>query len=65
MSEGNISTGISLPTLLQVLFIGAKLSRLIDWRWIWVLTPTWGSFLIFVFVFLSIYKEKIIGNKKR
>ena len=31
----------SFPTLLTVLFIGLKLGNVIDWSWIWVLSPIW------------------------
>jgi len=29
------------PVLLTVLFIGLKLSDIIDWSWWWVLSPLW------------------------
>ena len=31
----------SLSTLLVVLFIGLKLGHVIDWSWVWVLSPLW------------------------
>ena len=33
---------IGFASLLQLLFIGLKISFMIDWAWIWVLTPLWG-----------------------
>ena len=35
-------------SLLTVLFIGLKLGGVIDWSWLWVLSPLW---LPFAFVF--------------
>jgi hypothetical protein len=33
--------GIGLTGGLQLLFIGLKLGRVIDWSWFWVLSPIW------------------------
>ena len=32
--------------MLQVLFIGLKLTNNIDWSWWWVLSPIWIQFVI-------------------
>lgn len=42
-SSSGGSAGISLPTLLTVLFVGLKLTHHIDWSWWWVLSPVWIS----------------------
>lgn len=49
--ELNFST---LSTLFTVLFVGLKLGHVIDWSWIWVLSPVWGPFVIIGFVLLVI-----------
>lgn len=36
----------SFPTLLAVLFIGLKLGGVIDWSWVWVLSPLWIVWVI-------------------
>ena len=43
MSENSsgASGGASFMTLLGLLFIGLKLGKVIDWKWIWVLAPIW------------------------
>ena len=33
--------GINFSSLLTVLFIGLKLSGIITWSWLWVLSPLW------------------------
>ena len=35
--------------MLQVLFIGLKLTNNIDWSWWWVLSPIWIQFVIVIF----------------
>lgn len=34
-------SGVSGTTLLQIAFIVLKLCGVINWKWIWVLAPTW------------------------
>ena len=46
--------GISLTTLLLVLFIALKLTGVIDWPWIWVLSPLWIPLVIVFGVLLVI-----------
>jgi uncharacterized protein (DUF983 family) len=47
-NSSSSSSGIGFPGLLTVLFIGLKLTGYITWPWVWVLSPMWISFLIFV-----------------
>ena len=35
--------GIGFFGALTILFIGLKLGHVIDWEWVWVLAPAWGS----------------------
>lgn len=37
----NKSRGVGFGSLLAVLFIGLKLGKVIDWSWVWVLSPLW------------------------
>jgi len=32
--------------LLQLMFIGLKLTGYINWPWVWVLVPTWMSIFV-------------------
>ncbi len=36
-------TGMSLSTVLLIIFVTLKLTHNIDWAWIWVLAPFWIS----------------------
>ena len=38
--------GANFCGALTILFIGLKLAHVINWPWIWVLSPLWISFLI-------------------
>lgn len=59
----NISIRFSglLTTLLTVLFIGLKLTNYIDWSWVWILSPlwiSWGIYIIILLIMLLIYLIK-------
>jgi hypothetical protein len=45
-SSSSSSGGISFTGALTVLFIGLKLTHVISWPWLWVLSPIWISLLI-------------------
>lgn len=40
--------GPGLPTLLGITFIVLKLTGVINWSWIWVLSPIWIPLVIFI-----------------
>jgi uncharacterized protein (DUF983 family) len=61
MSSSN-SSGIGLPGLLTVLFIGLKLTGHITWPWLWVLSPLWISLLLFL-ILLAIAALFVILSK--
>lgn len=39
-------SGISAGTILAIVFIVLKLVHVIDWPWIWVISPIWIPILI-------------------
>lgn len=45
-SSSSSSGGIGFVGLLTILFVGLKLTDVIDWSWWWVLSPLWISFLV-------------------
>lgn len=50
--------GIGLTTVLTILFVVLKLTGVISWSWIWVLSPLWiGAvlFIIFMLIFFTIF----------
>lgn len=42
----NNSSGITLSGVLLIVFIVLKLVGVINWSWIWVLSPLWISWMI-------------------
>jgi hypothetical protein len=61
-SSSSSSSGIGLPGLLTVLFIGLKLTGHITWPWLWVLSPLWISLLLFL-ILLAIAALFVILSK--
>jgi hypothetical protein len=52
--------GIGFVGALQIAFIILKLLGKIRWSWLWVLSPTWGSFaliIIFAIIFYWLIKK--------
>ena len=41
---------IGFSGLLTILFVGLKLTNVIAWSWLWVLSPLWISIIIFIIV---------------
>ena len=50
MSNNNNSSGggVGFVGLLQVAFIVLKLTKVITWSWLWVLSPAWIWVLLFM-----------------
>lgn len=46
------SGGIGVSTVLTLIFIVLKLVGVIDWKWVWVLSPTWIVLALNIIVFL-------------
>lgn len=48
------STGIGFTGTLGIVFIVLKLCGVIDWSWVWVLSPIWISAIV-IAVLLIVY----------
>lgn len=48
--------GCNFCTLLTILFVALKLTGIVSWSWLWVLSPLWISWtvVIAIVIFLSI-----------
>ena len=51
--------GLGIVSILTIAFVVLKLSGVINWHWIWVLSPIWISAVIMVAVFSVI----LIGGR--
>lgn len=55
MEKNQASGGIGFTGLLTIVFIVLKLLKVINWSWLWVLSPIWITIvLIIILVILSI-----------
>lgn len=61
MENKNKVTGIGFCPLLTIVFIVLKLCNVIEWSWLWILSPLWISFILALIVviisFIIIYKH--------
>ena len=53
-NHGQTNFSIGFTGLLALIFITLKLTGHIDWAWLWVLAPLWGSATLFLLVMLGI-----------
>ena len=52
MSNNTNSSSIGFSGLLTILFIALKLTGVIKWSWLWVLSPIWITFAIVAAIIL-------------
>ena len=64
MNSSNSSGGISFIGLLTIVFVVLKLCKVIDWSWLWVLSPIWisAAFILIIVVIMIIYAKKSGGK---
>lgn len=58
MSETRTSSGIGFSGLLTILFVGLKLTHVINWSWWWVLSPIWINAIWLIILLLIILIAK-------
>ena len=63
MNNDKQSGGIGFLGTLQIMFIGLKLTDLIDWHWWWVVSPLWVSFILAFILVLSTEINNILKGK--
>jgi hypothetical protein len=60
----NVSSGIGFMGVLQIAFIVLKLVKVINWSWIWVLSPTWIPLSITIICLLIVWIIYKIEERK-
>jgi len=50
MNNNSRNRGIGFMGLLTIAFIVLKLCHVIEWSWLWVLSPLWISFVIIMMI---------------
>ena len=53
--------GIGFTGLLTLVFIVLKLTHVINWSWVWVLSPIWITTGIVLFIILALILLKILS----
>jgi hypothetical protein len=61
-SSSRSSGGISFTGALTILFIGLKLTHVINWSWWWVLSPIWISALFVLTIILIVGIVAVIAE---
>ena len=59
--ETSTSSGIGFSGLLAIVFIVLKLTKVIAWSWLWVLSPIWIPAAIIIFILIL----AVIASSKR
>jgi hypothetical protein len=58
MSDNSNSGGLSLATILFLIFLVLKLTNYIDWSWWWVTSPLWISAIFVILIVSIVFKSK-------
>lgn len=56
---------IDIDVVLTLIFITLKLTKVIDWPWIWVLCPLWGGFLLYLLIILILFLVQYLIIKRK
>lgn len=58
-----VNSGISFSGLLTIVFITLKLLGVINWSWLWVLSPLWISVALAVVILLITFIVILIKSR--
>lgn len=59
----NVNIGGLFSTLLLVAFIVLKLCHVIEWAWVWVLSPLWIPFALWLIIVVVVLFIGWIANR--
>ena len=62
MENKNTSGGVGISTVLTIIFVVLKLVGVINWSWVWVLSPTWISLALLLLLVIIGIICKIISK---
>lgn len=58
-----INIGGGFASLLTILFVGLKLTNMIAWSWLWVLSPLWISLALWIVILLVVVIVAVATNE--
>lgn len=66
-SNKSTSKGVGFGGLLTIVFIVLKLLKIIEWSWVWVLSPIWipTAFIILIMILYVIANKNVEKNKRK
>ena len=64
MDKNTSASGLGLSSVLTIIFVVLKLVGVINWSWLWVLSPTWISFGLWLII-VVIYAIYIAHDNKK
>lgn len=62
-SSSSTSGGIGFVGLLTITFIVLRLTKVIAWSWLWVLSPIWITAAIIILIFVVTLVVALIINR--
>lgn len=64
-NENKTGHGVGFAGVLTVAFIMLKLARIIDWSWVWVLSPLWikWGLIVVLAVIIAVLERVLKGDK--
>lgn len=63
MYNMKINCNFGFGGLLTILFIGLKLTNVITWSWLWVLSPLWISVAIWLVILIGAFALAIWADE--
>ena len=54
-NNDNSSTGLGFTSVLTIVFVVLKLCKVINWSWLWVLSPLWMGTILWLIIIGIIY----------
>lgn len=64
-NTSSASGGIGFSGLLTILFVGLKLTHVINWSWWWVFAPMWVPALVGVLILLVVLAVFVLNRLRR
>ena len=64
-ASASASGGVGFTGLLTIVFIVLKLIGVIDWPWVWVLSPIWISILLVIVILVIVAAIIYLINRQR
>lgn len=62
-STGVVHGGIGFTGLLTIVFIVLKLCGVINWSWLWVLSPLWIEFALAILILIPVFIWLVVKAK--